>query len=85
LGNIKNEVVLNVDKALNFSVPAALNKYIAAEKGFTEVYPNLDLDWSLTTAPTINANGLNFGIKSVDSAVAPPALPFKDASNPSQF
>jgi len=30
LGNIKNQVVLNVDKALSFSVPAALNKYIAA-------------------------------------------------------
>jgi len=48
----------------------------------------------LIAAPTIDADGLNFGIKGLflpENGVETvhtfnsPALPFKDASNPSQF
>lgn len=54
----------------------------------------MDLDWSMTTAPTINANDLSLGIKGlffpenegeVAPPVTPPAMPFKDATIGSKF
>jgi len=94
MGTVRDQITDNVNKALRDSVPPALNSLIADQKGETEIYNNMDLDWSINSQPVINSQTLSFGIKGlffpekqgeVEPAVAVPAMPFKDASSKSQF
>ena len=54
----------------------------------------MDLDWSINSAPKINAQNLEFGIKGlffpesegeVAPSVTPPVMPFKDTTVGSKF
>jgi hypothetical protein len=64
-----------------------LNKIVADQKGFTEIYKGLDLDWSIQAGPSVDADNLKFGIKGlffndgqgeVEPAVSAPAMPLHD-------
>jgi len=68
-----------------------LNTIIADQNGVTEIYPGLNLDWSLGALPTVTARSLQFGIKGlffpsneteVEPAVASVAMPSHDESSP---
>lgn len=63
MGTVRDQITSQVNNALRNSVPPALNKLIAAQKGYTKIYNKMDLDWSISSAPKINAQNLEFGIK----------------------
>ena len=94
IGTIRDAVTKNLQELLVQQVPPALNKIVAEQHGFTEVYKGLDLDWSLPVAPKITANLLQFGVKGllypkneseVEPAVSPPEMPLHDDQSTSKF
>lgn len=54
MGTVRDQITDNVNKALRDSVPPALNQLIADQKGETEIYNHMDLDWSIDAVPSIN-------------------------------
>jgi len=94
IGTIRDEITKNLKDLLVKQVPPQLNKIVAEQQGFTEVYKGLDLDWSLPAAPKITASLLQFGIKGllypkneseVEPPVSPPEMPLHDDQSPSKF
>jgi len=91
---VQTTLITQLNDVLRMKLPSLLNAAVAAKKGFTEIEPNTDLDWSITTAPFLNADGANVGIKGlfrpengVDAVptVAPVTLPFHDSTSASDF
>jgi hypothetical protein len=69
-------------------MPPEVNSILAKQKGVSELYSGIDLDWSLPTNPIIDANALQFGIKGlffaadkgeVEPADQPPKMPYHDS------
>jgi len=94
IGTIRDEITKNLKDLLVKQVPPQLNKIVAEQQGFTEVYKGLDLDWSLPAAPKITTSLLQFGIKGllypkneseVEPPVSPPEMPLHDDQSPSKF
>lgn len=51
MGTVRDEITKEINTNLKNAVPAAINKLIAEQKGETEIYKKMDLDWSLTSVP----------------------------------
>lgn len=92
-GTVRNEIVGQINNALAKDVAPAINKLIAEQKGETEIWEGLSLDWSIMSAPEVNSKDLHFGIRglffkdgsaAVVPDVTPPIMPYIDSSNPSK-
>jgi len=66
---------------------------IASQKGCSEIWEGLALDWSVMAAPTLTKTDLEFGIKGlfypnnhdeVEPPVTAPVMPYHDDSNTSK-
>jgi len=77
---------------LNTKVAPAINNLIASQKGYSEIWGGLALDWSIMAAPTLTKTDLELGIKGlfypnnqdeVAPPVTPPVMPYHDDTNPS--
>ena len=75
-------------------VAPALNHLIANEHGETEIYNNMELDWSIQNSPQITQNLLEFGIKGlffprgkgeVQPPVTAPVMPYHDSAEPAKL
>jgi hypothetical protein len=55
MGTVRDQITDQVNKALRDSVPPAVNKLIASQKGYTKIYNKMDLDWSISSPPKINS------------------------------
>mmetsp|Transcript_31675 Transcript_31675/g.48471 ORF Transcript_31675/g.48471 Transcript_31675/m.48471 type:complete len:206 (+) Transcript_31675:267-884(+) len=91
---IRKQIIKDLKKILTEQLPPRLNKFIADHDGHTELYPGLDLDWSVPAAPCITDKLMQFAVKGlffpangteVEPPVAPPVMPFYDANEPSKF
>ena len=98
MGTVRDQIVSQINSALQQQVPPALNGLIADQKGETEVYHNMDLDWSIRSPPQIQLLGgnelLSFGIKGlffaedkgeVEPGVTAPAMPYHDGASTSKL
>jgi hypothetical protein len=95
MGTIRDQITNQVNNALRTAVPVAVNKLIASQKGYSNIYNHMDLDWSINSAPKINAQNLEFGIKGLffpenegevnPSGVTPPVMPYKHTADKAQF
>jgi len=56
---IESALVSNIQSAL----PSALDDLIKEQNGESEIYHNMELDWSLPYAPKVTDKDLEFGIK----------------------
>jgi len=63
LGKVRDEIISNVNKALLTEVSPALNTLIASQKGESEIWDGLSLDWSIVSAPQLSQTLLQLGIK----------------------
>ena len=91
---INDQITTQIKTALDTLVAPALNKLVADQKGFTELYRHMDLDWSIKSAPTVDQEQLSFGIKGllfpedqgeVEPPTPAPVMPLHDGSNPAKF
>jgi len=55
MGTVRDQITGQVNNALRNAVPPAVNKLIASQKGYSKIYNKMDLDWSISSAPKINA------------------------------
>jgi len=94
MGTVRDQITNQVNNALRNSVPPAINKLIASQKGYSNIYNHMDLDWSISSAPKINAQTLEFGIKGLffpenQGEVAPsvtvPVMPYKNTADKAKF
>jgi len=98
MGTVRDQIVSQINSALQKQVPPALNGLIADQKGETEIYHNMDLDWSIRSPPQIQLLGgndlLSFGIKGlffaedkgeVEPGVTAPAMPYHDGASTSKL
>ena len=84
MGMIREEIIKEVNSALLDQIPTMLDAKIAESKGETELYTNMDLDWSIQQTPNITPELLNLSIKGlffpkdkgeVDTITGPPVMP----------
>ena len=99
MGTVRDTIVNEINNALQKEVPPALNGLIADQKGETEIYQGLDLDWSIRSAPLIQLVGgkelLSFGIKGLffaegkgeiePAGVTAPVMPYHDTTSTSKL
>jgi hypothetical protein len=63
MSDIRKEIVSNLQKNIVSQLPPAINKVLAQQQGVTEVYKEMDLDWSLPATPIVTDKYLEFGLK----------------------
>ena len=94
MGEIRDEIIKQLKGAINTQLSPSMNKALAKTGGVTEIYPGIDLDWSLPQAPTINSKELELGMKGlffaadggeVEPTDQPPKMPYHDDTIKSQF
>jgi len=93
-GPMRDVITKTLKDELHRELPKALNGIVAQQKGYSEIYNGLDLDWSIPSTPTVTDKALAFGIKGlffpkgqaeVEPSVQPPAVPMADAGSSSKF
>lgn len=63
MGAVRNAIINQINNELKNGVPQAVNALIKNEKGVTEIYNGMMLDWSVLEKPIIEGGLLKFGIK----------------------
>lgn len=63
MGTVKKAIVNNVKSQISSHLAQELNKLVAAEKGFSELYKGMDLDWSIPKAPVVTNAQLELAMK----------------------
>ena len=75
---------------LDNNLAGALNDLVAEQKGYSNVWNQMDLDWSIPSVPQVGQDYLEFGIKGllfpesegeVAPPVTPPIMPYNSGSN----
>lgn len=92
---IVHEVEKELVKAVQNDLPKALNKVISDQHGSSELYHNMELDWSVPYAPQVTDKLLSFGIKGLffqkgvapiePEALPPKEMPLHDDASASKF
>ena len=94
MGTIRDEITKNLRDIISKELPPAINKVLADQKGITEIYKDLMVNWALPSAPTVTEKSLEFQFKGnffpknesqFEPSVVPPALPKHDDANTDQF
>lgn len=66
-GLFKGKIVDIIDSqlvnAIQDKLPDALNNLVSDQQGHSEIYNNMELDWSQPYAPRVTDQNLQFGIK----------------------
>lgn len=87
MGTIRDQITSQLRSTVIKELPPAINKILAQQQGVTEVYKDLDLDWSIPNSPIVTPKSLEFGIKGlffpknqgeVEPAEQPPVMPYHD-------
>lgn len=55
LGVIRDQIQDNIRRALMNDLQDALNKLVADQQGISELYPGIEVDWTITESPVINS------------------------------
>ena len=94
-GTIVHQIEGVLKKELASEVPKALNGVVGKQKGYSELYHGMELDWSIPEAPKVTDSDLEFAIKGlffekdkgeVEPVVKPPTnMPEFDKSAPAKF
>jgi len=94
MGQIRDEIQKQILSQVKSQLPKMLNSIVAEQNGYSELFNNLDLDWSLPSAPKVTDKELEFGVKGLffkkggaedEPAAQAPAMPMHDTSAPSKF
>lgn len=94
MGTIRDQITKNLKDIISKELPPAINKVMAEQKGITEIYPDLMVNWALPAAPKVTAKSLEFQFKGnffpknesqFEPSVKPPVLPLHDDANTDQF
>jgi len=79
-----------VTDLLNKNLAGELNDLVAEQKGYSNVWNHMDLDWSIPAVPQVNQDDLKFGIKGllflenegeVPPPVTAPIMPYNSGSS----
>lgn len=86
---MRDTLVQQVTDLLNTKLAGELNKLVAEQKGYSNVWNHMDLDWSIPAAPQVDSDDLRFGIKGllfpesegeVPPPVTAPIMPYNSGS-----
>ena len=58
MGDIRDEITKNLKDIIAKELPPSINKVVAEQNGFTEIYKNLMLNWEMPAAPTVSEKSL---------------------------
>ena len=63
LGTVIDQMQRQIKAAILKELPPNVNKAVSVQNGVTELYPGIDIDWTINAAPAITASDFNLGMK----------------------